>query len=652
MRLDIQGLRAFALLLILAFHARAPIPGGFVALDVFFVISGFVIIQMLMREHDRSQRISLKSFYVRRFRRLTPALSLTVTVVVLVAILLQSPFGAEQTTAATGAAAMLFSANFVIAHNTGSYFDVPAEHNPLLNLWSLSAEEQFYLIFPAIMVFAWMLAKKHKKLSKSPLVILALLAMASFTLAVVTSHQQLSWPMTGFIGYYGAVGRAWEFAVGAILGLVAVNFKHFPRWCSELLAIAGFAIIAYGCFAYTTTTPYPGVPTLAPVLGSAAIITAGVSNTSLINKVLSIRPLVFIGDMSYSWYLWHWPFIVFSIILWPRHPILAATLAVFLSFIPAYLSYRFVEKPIREARDYSNKSTTVLVAASYGLPLAAAGFIAFGASKLWWVNWPKEYSYTQSASYKCHDAPFDLGNCTFTIGTQGTSMLLGDSQALSLSDGFIQANKNLGLTSVVSSHSECPFILPNRLHWTYDNSACNTWQSDALALALKSKPQVVVIANRPYFNGLTENVAMLDSTGAATAGKRSQAAWVNALNGVIEPLREAGIGVVLVNPIPEADYDITLGGLIGRPDQRTTTPTAIMKSDIPRRVDAAVAAANPGTVQMNPIPSLCDQTTCPEIKNDQHLYADARHLSPPGALLLTNDLQKAIVQAMRQAPTR
>ena len=231
-------------------------------------------------------------------------------------------------------------------------------------------------------------------------------------------------------------------------------------------------------------------------------------------------------------------------------------------------------------------------------------------------------------------------------------MLLGDSQALSLSDGFIQANKNLGLTSVVSSHSECPFILPNRLHWTYDNSACNTWQSDALALALKSKPQVVVIANRPYFNGLTENVAMLDSTGAATAGKRSQAAWVNALNGVIEPLREAGIGVVLVNPIPEADYDITLGGLIGRPDQRTTTPTAIMKSDIPRRVDAAVAAANPGTVQMNPIPSLCDQTTCPEIKNDQHLYADARHLSPPGALLLTNDLQKAIVQAMRQAPTR
>lgn len=649
MRLDIQGLRAFALLLILAFHARAPISGGFVALDVFFVISGFVIIQMLMREQERNMRISLKKFYIRRFRRLTPALSILVTVVVLLAILLQSPFGAEQTTAATGAAAMVFSANFVIAYNTGSYFDVPAEHNPLLNLWSLSAEEQFYLIFPAIMVFAWVLAKKHKKLNKSPLVILVLLTVVSFTLAVITSREQLSWPMTGFFGYYGAVGRAWEFAVGAILGLLAVNFSKFPRWCSELLAIGGLGLIAFGCFAYSYATPYPGVPTLAPVLGSAAIIAAGTTNTSLVTKALSLRPMVFLGDMSYSWYLWHWPFIVFSIILWPRHPILAATLAVFLAFIPAYVSYRFVEKPIRQARDYSNKSTAALAVASYGLPLAAAGFVAFGASKLWWVNWPKEYSYAQSASYKCHDAPFDLGNCTFTIGTQGTSMLLGDSQALSLSDGFIRANRNMGLTSIVSSHSECPFIAPNRLRWTYDNSACATWQAEALQAAIQTKPQVVVIANRPYFNSLTENVELLDRNDVVVTGKRSQQAWVDALEGVIKPLRAAGIGVVLMDPIPDADYDITLGGLIGRPDQRTTTATAITKSELPRKIDAEVAKNNPGTITMDPIPLLCDSMICSEIQNDQHLYADSRHLSPPGSLLLTKQLERSMKTAIKNS---
>jgi len=650
-RLDIQGLRAFALLLILAFHARAPISGGFVALDVFFVISGFVIIQMLMRENERSNRISLKTFYVRRFRRLTPALSLTVSVVVLMSILLQSPFGPEQVTAATGIGAMLFSANFVIAYNTGSYFDAPAEHNPLLNLWSLSAEEQFYLIFPALMVLAWFLVRKHKRLKNAPLIILVALAVTTFVLSVITSHTQLSWPMTGFFGYYGAVGRAWEFAIGAILGLLAVNLKEWPRWTAELLGWSGLALILFGCFAYSATTTYPGVPTLAPVLGTAAMITAGTVNTSSVTKILSVRPMVFIGDMSYSWYLWHWPFIVYAIAMSPRHPILAAMFGVVASFIPAYISYRFIEKPIREARDYTKKATGRLVAVTYGIPLAAAGFLAFGASKLWWTDWPKQYSYTQFASYKCHDAFFAARDCTFTSGSNGTVMLLGDSQALSMSDGLISAARDLNLTSIVSSHSECPFILPNKLVWTYENSACATWQTAALTQALSVKPDVVFIANRPYFNGLTENVALLNGKGQVTSGMESQQAWSVALQGVIGPLIKEGIAVVLVDPIPDAEYDIPAGGILDRPTQRTTTLAANSNAALAQQIDAQLAGSNVGTTVFNPIPSLCGPTYCPEFLHGDHLYADARHLSPPGAQLLRKDLKRSIAEAMRQART-
>ena len=160
-RLDIQGMRAVALLMILAFHARLPVPGGFAGVDVFFVISGFVITAMLMREHGRSGRIDLRRFYLRRFRRLTPALALTVSVVLVLAVLLESPFGAQQITAATAVGAMLLVANVVIAGTTGDYFSPAAESNPLLNVWSLSVEEQFYLVFPAVLILGWLLARRR-----------------------------------------------------------------------------------------------------------------------------------------------------------------------------------------------------------------------------------------------------------------------------------------------------------------------------------------------------------------------------------------------------------------------------------------------------------------------------------------------------------
>lgn len=651
MRLDIQGLRALAVVLTIAFHARTPFHGAFVGLDVFFVISGFVITQMLIREHGRSNRIDFKRFYIRRFRRLTPALSVLVTVVLMFSIFLQSPFGAQQTTAATGAASLFFAANFVIAKTTGNYFDAPAEQNPLLNLWSLAAEEQFYLIFPAIFALSWLIARKRTSLKYTPLIMIAILTMVSFALAVMTSHQSLTWPVTGFFGYYGAVGRAWEFGAGAMLGMLLMNKQAFPRILNEISCWIGLGLILFGAITFNASTPYPGIPTLAPVLGTALLIAAGTgsANQSVISRGLACRPSVAIGDISYSWYLWHWPFIVFALMLWPRHPLLAAWSAAAISIVPAWLSYRYVEEPIRRVKNFSKRSTLNLAALAYGVPLAFSGLLAIGAAKVWWIRWPQEYSYAQSESYKCHDSNINLENCTFSHGLRGTAMLLGDSQALSLSDGFIEASEQLNLTSIVSSHSECPFILPNRMQWLYDNLGCFEWQKDALKAVLTVKPDVVVIANRPYFNGLTENVALLDEHGNVTTGSGSQQAWRESINGVIKPLRAAGIGVVLVEPIPEADYDIALGGLVGRPDQRTTTENARTKAQASHAMDTSVVNQNPGTVLLDPISALCDATTCPEIGHDQHLYADSRHLSPPGALLLEPDLELAMTRAMRQA---
>ena len=201
-RLDIQGLRALAVLLVVAFHAGLPLPGGFVGVDVFFVISGFVITAMLRREWETTGRIRFGAFYLRRFKRLAPALAVMVVTTTLASSLFLSPLGPQQDAARTAVGALLTGANLVIAGTTGGYFDAPAELNPLLNTWSLSVEEQFYLAFPALLALGWLLAPR---LRSAPAVLVGAAAIVSFALADAgTTGVAQSW----LLGFYSPFTRA------------------------------------------------------------------------------------------------------------------------------------------------------------------------------------------------------------------------------------------------------------------------------------------------------------------------------------------------------------------------------------------------------------------------------------------------------------
>jgi peptidoglycan/LPS O-acetylase OafA/YrhL len=649
LRLDIQGMRAFALIIILVYHARVPIGGGFIALDVFFVISGFVIAQMLMRERERTGRIDIRAFYVRRFRRLTPALATTVAVVVLVSVVLESPFGAQQITAATAVGAMLLSANVVIAATTGDYFDAAAELNPLLNIWSLSTEEQFYLVFPSIMVAAWLLARRRGWSPRAGLLlVVGSLAAASFALAVLTSGPDLEWPATAVLGYYGAVGRAWEFAAGALLAMVAAEVSRMPRWTAELLAWSGVLAIGAGIVLLTESVPYPSWATLIPVYGSAAMIAGGCAAATTVSRIMSTRPMVFVGDMSYSWYLWHWPLIVFAVALWPSRPFLAPAAAVVVSFVPAYLSYRFIELPIRFRRDPSARSTAWLAVASFGIPVVLAVALAAGARSTWWMDWPRGYTYQDSASYArgCHDTEPGLPECRWEPGAgkaSGTVLLLGDSQAMSLSDGLIAANDGLGLATEVSSYSQCPFTAAGRIAFDYSNDGCDDWQAAALEYALDSRPDLVVIANRPYVDGMTGGTTLVDADGRVPATtEESVTAWIDALEGVVQPLREAGIPVLLVEPVPEASYDMPPTGMLHLGRARSTLAEALEARQVPLAADQQIVQRNPGVSLFDPVPLLCDDRVCPDVVDGDFLYADPRHLSVAGSLRLAPDLARAV----------
>jgi peptidoglycan/LPS O-acetylase OafA/YrhL len=381
-RLDIQGLRAIAVLTVVGFHAGLPIPGGFVGVDVFFVISGFVITSMLRREWAATGRIRFVRFYLRRFRRLTPALAVMVAVTLAIAALIFSPLGPQQNTADTALGTMLLVANWVIASNTGDYFDAPAEANPLLNTWSLSVEEQFYLVFPAILLVGWLLARRAERGSRAPIVIVSAVTAASFASACLNAAGVLGSETTFLVGFYGPLSRAWEFGVGAILALLPNTARIGSARLTATVALGGAATLLASLWIISSETRFPGPWTLLPVLGTLVLIAAGSRSRGVITRLLAARPMVKIGDWSYSLYLWHWPLIVFATLLWPETAWAPAAAAA-VSFAPAIASYNWVEEPMRRVRERTRRGNLALVGAVALPPIALAVTVSLIATHFW-----------------------------------------------------------------------------------------------------------------------------------------------------------------------------------------------------------------------------------------------------------------------------
>jgi peptidoglycan/LPS O-acetylase OafA/YrhL len=378
-RRDIQGLRAVAVMLVVAFHAGFPLPGGFVGVDVFFVISGFVITAMLAREWQRSGSVRLGAFYLRRVRRLTPALALVVSGTMVLSTLLLSPFGQQQVAARTAVGAMTLCANWVIATATGGYFSPAADDNPLLHTWSLSVEEQFYLAFPLLLLLGWRVGRRFGHPLAAVLTVVGGLGLGSLVLVRGASLgiSADSW----VLGFYSPFNRAWEFAAGALLALVAGRLRS-SRLTATLLGSIGAAALLVSVLLITDETPFPGKWTLLPVAGSVLVLAAGSAHpANRVSGLLSARPMVRLGDWSYSWYLWHWPLIVVATTVFPLSAA-AALLAAALSLAPAIASYRWVEGPFR-SRVVRPRVLAGAVALVVSTPLVLATASWVVADRVW-----------------------------------------------------------------------------------------------------------------------------------------------------------------------------------------------------------------------------------------------------------------------------
>ena len=637
-RPDIQGLRAVAVLLAVAFHAGLHVPGGFVGVDVFFVISGFVITGMIQREMSSTGRFRFGKFYLRRFKRLTPALALMVAVTMILTFLLLSPFGTQQQAAQTGIGAMLLVANFVIARSTGDYFAPPAGSNPLLHTWSLSVEEQFYLMFPAVLIFGWMLSHRARRIPwirgrQIPwvTVLVGTAALISFWLAMagVSALGPLAPSTKYLVGFYGPFTRAWEFAVGALLALVATSRSLRSGRHAQVAAWLGAGLLAASASMINGATPFPGPWTLLPVGGTLLLIAAGTHHTTWVNRALALSAMAKVGDWSYSIYLWHWPLRVFAVYLWPQAPF-AAVLAVTLSILPAVASYRWVEQPIRRLPPLTPRRTFGLVLAVVSPAILLAATVDTAAANYWIpryksgtfsayqgdTGWADFERYLDNTYYACTDEVFregahKWGGISACHQSQPASRIdvaiVGDSHAEALFPGLAEA-------------------LPNKnvVYYTRDG------------LPVRSVTGLAQIIDDVASDPAIGTVIVTAAWGARPAPRAAE------LIETLEAFRSKGKAVFVTDDVPVFPFDAVACKYRKAP----ILPSTVLCSEDRRAFETQYATYYPelraavdkvsGVQLLNTAAYFCDSDVCSMNKGDVLLYRDSNHVNLIGTRFLAN----------------
>jgi peptidoglycan/LPS O-acetylase OafA/YrhL len=368
-------MRAIAVGLVLLFHGYgSPFTGGFVGVDVFFVISGFLITSLLLREQSKTGRVSILGFYARRVRRILPASALVVVATVVASYyFLGFIAGGDVATDAKWTA--VFAANIHFGLIGTDYFGSQLPPSPLQHMWSLGVEEQFYVVWPGLFLVMVLLVRgaRHRVAMAG---VLAAIIGVSFGWSVVQTMSNATW------AYFSPLTRAWELALGALVAVMApVIARLGPGWVVEVLAVCGLVGIAASALLLTEATPYPGSVVALPVVSSAVLIAAGCADVNtVVGRVLAVRPMQWLGARSYSLYLWHWPFLIIAaqyvgqeLSPWQNSWLLLGAV------IATALTYRLVENPVRRSRFLASRTGLSLglgAALIVGQVLVAQWFIA------------------------------------------------------------------------------------------------------------------------------------------------------------------------------------------------------------------------------------------------------------------------------------
>jgi peptidoglycan/LPS O-acetylase OafA/YrhL len=493
-RPDIDGLRAIAVLAVVFFHFDLGVPGGYVGVDVFFVISGYLITKLILEDLGQN-RFSMLAFWERRVRRLMPAMFVTIAAVLVAGYFLLLP-EAYAELAESAFWQMFFLSNVYFWLTTG-YFAGPAEEKPLLHTWSLSVEEQFYLLVPFLMLVCWRYARDRVKFVRC---FIAAIAVGSFLISVYTVAFHRS------VAFYLLPSRAWELALGGLLATLPAGWPTQNARIRSGTAMAGLIAILASCLAYSAETPFPGVAALLPCVGTAAVIWAGEGGRGGgVARLLSMRPLVFFGLISYSLYLWHWPVRAFARYWELGAPDFAQKLLMVAASIGlAVGSYYLVEQPFRRRKVFAQRRTLFLGAA------AGVGVLIGLASVVWASKGIPQrlseeiYAYGRAQADRVGVSTtiedVEAGRL-FPLGAAGggaaSVVVWGDSHAMVLTPAFDDALKSLGLKGEAACYTATAPLLDFYRPTEFGlNEKAKEWNKRVLEHIAKNKPaDVFMVGN-------------------------------------------------------------------------------------------------------------------------------------------------------------
>nr|WP_231748073.1 acyltransferase family protein [Auraticoccus cholistanensis] len=674
-RADIQGLRAVAVLLVLAYHAGVPgITGGFVGVDVFFVISGFLITGLIVREVERTGRLSFRRFYARRIRRLLPA-----TAVVLLATALATavalPVTRWESVLRDIAASALYVVNWRLAAQSVDYLASEQASSPVQHFWSLAVEEQFYVVWPLVIVaFIALHRRLGWTLRRALAVGLALIAVPSLLWSAyytATSPAQ---------AYFVTTTRLWELAVGAFLVLVLHRVSALPTPVLRIVGWGGLVGIASSALLYTTATPFPGLAALLPVLSTAAVLAAGsVPHAGGAAWFLSWQPMRQIGDLSYSLYLWHWPFVVAGTAVFGGEDgqiwWVVGVLLVCTSVVPAWFTYVVVERPIHTSRPFlRGRAVLATLLVCTLLPIGAAAALqnsldrrieaaadrgggggAFGAAAL------GDDPTTSPAG----EVPQELGTTTpdITVAAKDNAAVYTDgchqdqehSEPLSCTYGTPGADIKVALVGDSHAAQWQPTLsaLAERRGWqvdTYTKSACSFFDVDVL---LGDPPtrytscsewnqavtQVLRSSNYDIVFTSGSNQYKIDEDGLVLSGEAADDALAASYARSWLPLVEAGIEVVALANTPWVGIDV--------PDCLAANPSDVASCAAERK-DALDTAGTEQARATELAPAahlvdlnawICPREQCSPVIGGVITYRDSHHITATYARTLAPVLQ-------------
>lgn len=675
-RPDIEGLRAVAVLAVLGFHAQVPgLQGGFVGVDVFFVISGYLITGLLVREAITTGRIRLGDFFSRRARRLLPSAAVVLVAVAAAGAWLAVPLRRTDLEHDVLAAALSL-ANWRFVSQQTDYLAAGHEQSPLLHFWSLAVEEQFYLCWAPLLALAALCVARAVRRGRA---VRATVALVVVPLVLVSFVLSLHWTQGSVsLAYLGTPSRVWQFGIGALLALLPWHLMRGPRPLRLLCGWAGALAVGWCVVSYDASTPYPGFAALVPTLGSAAVILAAIPGRGErsvqgaygVGRLLALRAPRAVGRLSYTWYLWHWPVLVLveagtGTLGWPAKT--ALTLA---AALPALATLHFVERPLRRSRTVSahpRRGLSVGVTAIV-LPVVFALVVGTTTLRLLGPDRPVDLRGLPAGAAsgphllvrqpgvplaegpvmpgpaqarkdfppdgECEVAPAATRSpaCLFgAVDSPDRIVLLGDSHAGQWFSPMLglAAQRGWALQELVKQGCPLPQIAVRSPQLGRVYTECDTWRADVLQrLRQQPRPRLIVVSS---LNRYTADRKLLAE------------GWEKTLR----PLRELGAPIVYLQdtPVPGTDVPACVSG-----HQEAPADCAFSRRDSQRPDPLARRIASgelPGVQSVGVNEVLCpgEGPTCPAVLDRVLLYRDDAHLTNAAAVVLTSRLERLLTQA-------